>query len=338
MTGHDLNGQEYIRSSARCRLHRARKQEAELKAAELVEGESYALELPGRDECLRAELLGPGAKPGHVKVRVEVSAEEFVELEVLNKRISSSWRRYRTDSLQLVDTDAFDEVTWIPNVGDEVERTEVFGRWRVKTIQAIGDGWWASLEGTLFSVPQQELVSLIRLIPLPPRRTPSAGELDSWLGSYGLAPIRLGESAEEHRAAVAARRQDPDMSPKDLADALTFGEKARLQYRILEPRCRRGDEAKRMARELRGWGRIRRVRADQPGHWRGEVIRHSVPGRFEVVFFEDPKKVEGELLVERIEILPKRKPKPARRRNARKGRTRRGPQGERRRRRPRGTK
>jgi hypothetical protein len=287
-----------------------------MKASEMTEGESYALQIPNRDRCARVTVLSKQrAGQGKVQVRVDEGVEDYTEAEVSCSRIVSTWRAYSGDNVLLMDTLAFAGVAWLPKVDEEVECDDTFGiRWTVQEVSLKAG--WVVLSTTLMSRRQVRTVAIDRLRPAAAEAVPSAEELDSHFAQFGPAPLRYerddpdlpGPADEVEPARITpVRRSGGGIEPQRVASRFIFGPTACLQYRRLEPRCRRGDEPKRMRPEVRKRGGIRRVKPWDRKHKANEYLRYQVPGRFEVVLFESPSTTEGDIYVERIELLKRRR-------------------------------
>lgn len=275
---------------------------------ELVEGQSYALEMTRPENCLRVILVSTEADHYSKVIVRKYDGDE--ELEVPRGRLLGTWNSYRGQQLAMVSTDAFYGVAWIPDVGEEVERSDAPGRWRVEEIDVAADR--VLLRGELLTLPREEAVRLDQLHRV------SDSDNDYWVEGKAkdhlefVEPQNQSQAQEEASYEVsddpAGFAKDGSIEPTAIADRLIFASRACDQYRQLEPRCKRGEEANRLRSELRQKGRLHR----RPK--RREYICYRVPGRFEIVLFESPSRTDGDIWVESIAIAPWRLQKPAKHR------------------------
>jgi hypothetical protein len=274
-----------------------------LKATEIVEGETYALEVAGQDHCVPVTVTSK--TPGKVKVR---SDRTGAEVEVPSRRIRSSWRDYRAGKVQLVSTRAFDDVAWLPEPGAKVERDDAPGAWTVAGLNLLEGK--VEVEGELVSLPRTETVSLDRVHPAEPGPASSSAEIDVWVARAdrthraGDAPAEAAadESQAPRNRAESIPAELNDTRRAEIAKRLWFGPTACEQYRTkVEPRCQRGDEAVRMRREIKNWSQARVLRSRN--RLKGEFIRYVVPARFAVVLFDEPRNLPYDIDVDRIIVL-----------------------------------
>lgn len=278
-----------------------------MRATEMVPGEAYALR--AGNEIMRATVIKTTAtNANHVWVRMDEGLMAGAEFEVPSVRILQPWRQHRATSVTLVPTEAFDAVLWLPDVGCEVECDDTGSlRWTVESIDVKADE--VVISSTLFSRPMQRTLSLANVHPI------EAVDDDVEVLVAGVEIEEDRAEPEPEAASNEMRGEEavglvptakPEVQPRVVARRLAFGPTACQQYRQLESRCRPGDEAKRMRREIRRRGDIRRLKPWHPRHQPGEYIRYRVPRLFEVVLFESPSKIEGDIHVDRIEVLRRR--------------------------------
>jgi hypothetical protein len=301
----------------------------------MVEGETYALEVAGADQCVPVTVSSIADAP---QGKVNVRGEGDQDVQVPCRRIRCEWRRYRAGKVILVDTQAFDDIAWFPGVGEVVERHDVHGRW---TVVEVDLPEMAILKGEIATRPVQESVPIDRIRPAERLQPgPSENEIDEWLSTYDLAPQRREAPAEgevsvdngDDGEATDAPSGSNDIRPEAMAKRLVFGPEACRQYRKLEPRCGHGDEANRMRREIKNWSKPLVLR--KRSRLRGEFIRYLVPARFSVVIFGNPRDLPYDIDINQIRVVVQKKQKkesPTASAQKRKSRNRRG----KRRRRPR---
>lgn len=279
-----------------------------MKAAELIEGETYALEVPGQGEKKRVRYLRPSVKSAHKAwIRVEdLSSNISPEMEVPKRRLVAPWNTHRADSMTLVDTDAFRQVAWLPKPGEEVECDDTGAlRWTVTSVDLKAGE--AIITSTPFTRFQARMVLIERLQPAAGPPAPNLKEQKPSVLALRAA-LCDPESPKPQSATLRRQKLPPSKSsnarPGSVADRLLFSESACQQYkRHVEPKCRKGDEAKRMRREIRKNGRTRRVNPGAPGYRRGEYLRYRVPGRFEVILFGSPQAQPQDIYVKQIKVL-----------------------------------
>jgi hypothetical protein len=271
----------------------------------MVEGESYALEIPGTSECKRVTLLSKAAsRRGRVKVRIQ---DPRAELEVPSRRVKAGWRDYRVGSLELIDTPNFDRVAWIARGGDVVERSDAPGFWIVRRVNMQRGR--ALVDGVLVGLRRREVIPVERLGQASAQSRPSEREIEYKLRRYGVS-LNL-ESKERMRAVDEwSRASEPTPEARDIADLLAFSPTARMQYRWIAYNCPKGEEGRELRREVATQGRIRWLDEGDAGYLEGEYIRYSVVDRFEVVLFDDPSGVDDDIHVDRIVVLPGRRHRP----------------------------
>jgi hypothetical protein len=249
------------------------------------------------------------AKMNHVQVRIDEGLQAGVELEVPSIRILETWQNHRADELTLVPTASFRDVLWIPEVGDVVECDDTGTlEWTVESINVRADE--VVVSSTPFSRPMRRPVSLAKIHPIDVADQ-FFDHVD--LDEFEATEIEVEPAVEEPEPEPPAdetepivRRVDPDLRPRIVARRFMFGPTACSQYRQLETGCRPGDEAKRMRREIRRDGDVRRLKPWDRRHVPGEYIRYWVRGRFEVILMESPSTYEGDIHVDRIELLRRR--------------------------------
>lgn len=297
-----------------------------MNSDDLVVGEEYALRIAAGEDCVRVKLVSTEARYSSKVVVVPAHGGDSDGMEVPLAKLVSSWTDHVAENVVLVDTAAFWDVAWIPEVGDQVELEGTPGiRWSVLEVSLSETEEWAVIRGELFGQPQERTVSITQLRPATSSTAvPPAYKLEEMLEDKGIAPLHW------HELPDAAQAEPPppspsiqpvgDIRPETVAGRLVFSEKACQRYRSLEPRCRRGDEQRRMRSEVERKGRLGKTRRRQG------FARYVVPRRFEFMVAEDPTQVEGDLWIDEIQLL--RQPRPSRSKNRRKK-----PQSSRRRRR-----
>jgi hypothetical protein len=111
---------------------------------------------------------------------------------------------------------------------------------------------------------------------------------------------------------------EPTPEPREIAQRLHFGPRARTQYRWIVRNCPHNQEGRELAQEIAAEGKIRWLDEGDSGHLTNEYIRYAVPGRFDVVLFDDPSGQE-EVYVERIFVASRLQPRDNGRRHLRRG-------------------
>lgn len=272
---------------------------------EMVEGESYALEIPGSTEFKEIVLRSKTAiRRGRVVVMVRDRSGTERIVEVPSRRIRSSWREHRASALELIDTASFTQVAWLPKGGDIVERSDAPGFWIMRRLDLKAGS--ALVDGVLVGLRRREVidVEVIRRPSLPGQ--PDETTVDQFLKRHGL-DLGLGERSRFRALEewTPSSEQIPEAS--EIAGHLSFGPTARMQYRWVARRCRAGDEERRMRREVAAQGELRWLDERHRHYLEGEYVRYVVPGRFIVVLNDDPSGVDGLIPVDRIIVLPKRR-------------------------------
>ena len=262
-----------------------------MKPEQMVEGESYALKVAAGAELVR--VRAQSEKPrrqNRVLVVPEHGDDDVAPLEVPVDRIVGTWEQYVASGVVLVDSPAFVDVAWLPEVEEEVELRGMGAlRWTIADIDLHEE--WAVVKSTLFGRAQERRVELTRIrparsAPVPPSSPPR----------IALKPALPGDDnseAEEDDVETVS-----DISPAAIADRLTFSVGACEQYRQLEPRCRRGAEANRIRSRIRRAGKIRRIGR------KNEYITYRVPGWFDVVLMESPSRAEDGIWVDELVVAP----------------------------------
>lgn len=282
-----------------------------MSSDDLVVGEEYALRIAAGEDCVRVKLMSTEARYSSKVVVVPAHGDDSDGMEVPLAKLVSSWTDHVAENVVLVDTPAFWDVAWIPQVEEEVELEGTPGiRWFVLEVSLSEDEEWAVIRGELFGRPQERTVSITQLRPVEKTKAaaPSAYALEETLEDKGIAPLRWHE-VPEAEAATPPTSIEPvsDIRPETIAGRLVFSEKACQRYRSLEPRCRRDDEERRMRSEVERKGRLGKTRR------RRGFARYVVPRRFEFMVAEDPTRVEGDLWIDEIQLL--RQPRPSRPKN-----------------------
>jgi len=289
-----------------------------LRAEEMVEGESYALKVPGRAECRRITLVSKSAsRRGQVLVRLDDPGSGRSDIEVPSRRLRSDWRDYRVGVLEPVDTPTFASVVRLPVGGDVVERSDAPGFWIVRRLDMKAGH--VMVDGVLVGLRRREVIPVqnLRRATLPGRSSDLDVEVLLERRSLALQlPVEDRVWAVGEWSAASA----PTPEPPEIAQRFLFGPRARAQYRWIVNGCPHGKEGRELGREIAVEGEIRWLDEGDSGHRPGEYIRYSVPGRFDVVLFDDPSG-EDEVYVERIFVASKLRPRGNRSRRRRNGRS-----------------
>lgn len=272
----------------------------------MVEGESYALEVPGAKECQRITLVSKDAtRRGRVLVRVDDPGLARSEIEVPSRRLRSDWRDYRIGVLEPVHTSAFRSVVRLPRGGDVFERSDAPGFWIVRRLDMKVEQ--VMVDGVLVGLKRREVIPIQHLrCPTPPSR-PSKVDVEELLERHGLA-LRLPVTDQVRGMRKWSPASEPTPGPCEIAQRFLFGPAARKQYRWIERKCPHNHEGWELGREVYAEGKIRWLDEGDSGYLVGEYIRYSVPGRFDVVLFDDPSG-QDEVYVERIFVAPKLRPR-----------------------------
>lgn len=277
----------------------------------MVEGESYALEVPGAKECRRITLVSKDApRRGQVLVRVDDPDLARSEIEVPSRRLRSDWRDYRVGVLEPVRTPAFNNVVRLPRGGDVVERSDAPGFWIVRKLDMKAEK--VMVDGVLVGLKRREVIPLQHLRRLTPPSRPSNVDAEQLLESNDLA-LCLPGTDRVRAVSEWSPASEPTPEPREIAQRFLFGPMARKQYRWIERRCPHDQEGRELGREVSAEGKIRWLDEGDSGYFEGEYIRYSVPGRFDVVLFDDPSG-QDEVYVERIFVASRLRPRGNRRR------------------------
>ena len=265
----------------------------------MVEGESYALEVPGAKECRRITLVSKDApRRGQVLVRIDDPDLTRSEIEVPSRRLRGDWRDYRTGVLEPVQTPAFNSVVRLPRGGDAVERSDAPGFWIVRRLDMKAE--LVMVDGVLVGLKRREVIPIRHLRhPTPPSR-PSNGDVERLLERGDLAQ-HLPVTDRVRAVSEWSPASEPTPEPREIAQRFLFGPTARKQYRWIERRCPHDREGRELGKEVSAEGKIRWLDEGDSGYLTGEYIRYSVPGRFDVVLFDDPSG-QDEVYVERIYV------------------------------------
>lgn len=285
-----------------------------MNSDDLVVGEDYALRVAAGEDCVRVRLTSTEARYSSKVIVVPAHGDDSGGMEVPAAKLVSSWTDHVAENVVLVDTAAFWDVAWIPEVGEQVELEGTPGiGWSVLEVSLSETEEWAVIRGELFGQPQERTVSITQLRPATSSTAaPPAYKLEEMLEDKGIAPLHWHELPD---AQAKSPQPSPsiqpvgDIRPETVAARLVFSEKACQRYRSLEPRCRRGDEQRRMRSEVERKGRLGKTRRRQG------FARYVVPRRFEFMVAEDPTQVEGDLWIDEIQLL--RQPRPPRSKNRR---------------------
>lgn len=279
----------------------------------MVEGASYALQVPGRNECRRITLVAKEAsRRGQVLVRLDDRGLGS-EVEVPSRRLRSDWRDYRAGVLEPVDTPAFENVVQLPTGGDVVERSDAPGFWIVRRLYLKAET--VLVDGVLVGLKRREVIPIQHLCRATPSSRPSELDVEVFLKGRDLA-LRLSISNRIWALSDWSSASEPTPEPREIAQRLLFGPTARAQYRWIARNCPHGQEGRELAQEIATDGKIRWLDEGDSGHLTGEYIRYSVPGRFDIVLFDDPSG-QREVYVERIFVALRLRPRANRRRRRR---------------------
>lgn len=284
-----------------------------LNTDNLIPGESYALKVAAGMDCVRVWLQGGAARrSGRVLVLPKHAASGEDPLEVPANRIICTWDEHVAGSMVFKDTDAFQSVAWLPEVGCGVELRGLGSiRWTVIDVD-LPNGR-LRVETRLFEQQQQRVVEIGDVRPVRRESEPvvekaiaSPESRSSSRMAVSQAPVAVLDEADERKAAA--------LTPAAIAERLIFSPDACEQYRSLEPTCRRGAEANRMRSRIRRHGKV--VRRGRPG----EYVSLRVSGWFDVVLTESPTEAADDLWVEKLFLAKARqheKKKPKARRKGR---------------------
>lgn len=283
---------------------------ADLKEAEMVLGKVYALETPGKARARPVTLISKMVMTSRrVRVRVEDPRRDPFEMEVLSRWIKEIRSDLPVAGLELVKSDHFEgPVAWLPSGGEVVERFNVPCRWLVRQIDIAGDR--ALLDGVLLGVRREEWVPLgvVHRAEIPPR--PDVEVAESLLVRHGLSlglPRRRHVRPTEHRS--PAFEEVPE--PREISRRLTLGPRARTQYRWISGSKVHEREQFELRREVQEHGRVCWLYEDDSDFLDGEYVRYTVPGRFDVVLFQDPSGDSLQIRVDRIYGIQQRERQPA---------------------------
>jgi hypothetical protein len=292
-----------------------------MNSDDLVVGEEYALRIAAGEDCVRVRLKSTEARYSSKVTVVPAHGDDSGGMEVPLAKLVSSWTDHIAENVVLVDTAAFWDVAWIPEVGEQVELEGTAGiRWSVLEVSLSENEEWAVIRGELFGQPQERTVSITQLRPATSSTTaPSAYKLEEMFEDHGIAPLHWHELPDAQEAPQPSPSIEPvgDIRPETVAGRLVFSEKACQSYRSLESRCQRGDEQRRMRSEVARKGRLGKTRRRQG------FARYVVPRRFEFMVAEDPTQVEGDLWIDEIQLLPQPPRSKSRRKKPRSSRRRR---------------
>lgn len=285
-----------------------------MNSDDLIVGEEYALRVAAGEDCVRVRLKSTSARYPSKVIVVPAHGDDSGGMEVPVAKLVSCWTDHIAENVVLVDTAAFWDVAWIPEVGEQVELEGTPGiRWSVLEVSISETEEWAVIRGELFGQPQERTVSITQLRPATSSTAAHpAYALEKMLEDKGIAPLHWHELPDAQAEPQPSPSIEPvrDIRPETVAGRLVFSENACQRYRSLEPRCRRGDEQRRMRSEVERKGRLGKTRRRQG------FARYVVPRRFEFMVAEDPTQVEGDLWIDEIRIL--RQPRPPRSKNHRK--------------------
>lgn len=261
----------------------------------MVKGESYALKVGAGAELVRVRAQsGKPRRQNRVLVVPEHGDDDAAPLEVPVDRIVGTWEQYVASRIALVDSPAFVNVAWIPEVEEEVELRGMGAlRWTIADIDLHEE--WVVVRSTLFGRAQEHRVELTRI-----RQARSATVPPASRPRIALKPAPPGDDTVEDYS--DAQEDDvetvSDIAPAAIADHLTFSVGACEQYRQLEPRCRRGAEANRIRSRIRCAGKIRRIGR------KNEYITYRVPGWFDIVLTESPSRAGDGIWVDELVVAP----------------------------------
>lgn len=277
----------------------------------MVEGASYAMEMPGRDECRRITLLSKAAsRRGQVLIRLNDPGSGGSEVEVPSRRLRSDWRDHRVGVLEPVDTPAFESVVRLPTGGDVVERSDAPGFWIVRRVDMKAGH--VMVDGVLVGLRRREVIPIQHLRRATPPSRPSDLDVEEFLERHDLA-LRLPVPDRVWAVSEWSTASEPTPEPREIAQRFLFGPTARAQYRWIVRNCPHDQEGRELGREIAAEGKIRWLDEGDSGYLAGEYIRYSVPGRFDVVLFDDPSG-QDEIYVERIFVASRLRPRGNRRR------------------------
>jgi hypothetical protein len=286
----------------------------------MVEGASYALKMPGKEEYRRITLVSKGAsRRGQVLVRLDDRGSGRSEIEVPSRRLKSDWRDYRVGVLEPVDTPAFENIVQLPVGGDVVERSDAPGFWIVRKLDLKAET--VLVDGVLVGLRRREVIPIQHLRRATPPSRASESDVEEFLERHDLA-LRLPVPDRIRAASEWSPASEPTPEPREIAQRFLFGPRARAQYQWIVGNCPRGQEGRELAQEIATGGEIRWFDEGDSGHQIGEYIRYSVPGRFDIVLFDDPSG-QDEVYVERIFVASRLRPRDNRHRRRRQGRRRR---------------
>lgn len=270
-----------------------------MKKAELVEGESYVLEMPGAGGTRRAILVSKaGEQQGRVKVRVHDPGMDTLDIEVPSRWVKAASRDRRVAALELVETPSFGgPVAWIPKDGDVVERSDAPGFWIARRVD-LKTGR-AKVEGVLVGLHRLEDIPVSYLLQAtsPPRQ--SLAELEACLRRHGLA-LDLPERPRLQSVGEWSPAAEPFPEADEIVDRLEFGATARAQYLWISSGCPRGKAGRGLRWEIGSRGKVQWLDEGDAGYLRDEYVRYAVPGRFAVVLFDDPSGDDRKIPVDRI--------------------------------------
>jgi hypothetical protein len=280
----------------------------------MVEGASYALKMPGREDCRRITLVSKEAsRRGQVLVRLDDRGSGRSEVEVPSRRLRSDWHDYRVGVLEPVDTPAFENVVQLPTGGDVVERSDAPGFWIVRRLDLKAEA--VLVDGVLVGLRRREVIPIQHLRRATPPSRPSELDIEEFLKRHGLA-LCLPVPDQIWAVSEWSSASESTPEPREIAQRLLFGPKARAQYRWIVRNCPHDQEGRELAQEIAAEGKIRWLDEGDSGHLTDEYIRYSVPGRFDIVLFDDPSG-QDEVYVERIFVASRLRPRHNRRRRRR---------------------
>jgi len=266
----------------------------------MVVGRVYALERPGKSRVRSVTLVSKMVMNSRrVRVRVEDPRGGPVEMEVLSRWIKEIRSDLPVAGLELVKSHHFDSpVVWLPEGGEVVERFDApFFFWLVRRVEVVNDR--VLLDGVLFGVRRREWVplSLVHQAEIPARPGARLAKplLDRQDLGLGLPHGRHMRPAEQ-RSAASFEIPEAD----EIARRLTLGPMARTEYRWIAGGKVQGREEFELRREVRLRGRVCWLYEDDDEFVDGEYVRYVVPGRFDVVLFDDPSGDDSKIMVHRI--------------------------------------
>jgi hypothetical protein len=270
-----------------------------LRKAELVEGESYLMEMPGASGARHITLISTsGTRRGRVKVRIHDPKLDINEIEVPSRWVKTTSRDRRVAALELVESSSFrGPVAWIPTDGDVVERSDAPGYWIARSVDLRSGS--AKVEGVLVGLHRLEEIPVDYLLQPRPQSRATEGEIEDFLRRHDLAldlPRRRRLEAVADISAAAAELPEP----YEIAERLKFGPTARAQYLWISSACPKGKAGRGLRWEIASRAEIRWLDAGDPGYLADEYVRYAVPGRFAVVLFDDPSGDDRKIPVGRI--------------------------------------